>query len=142
MSILNKEDIFNNFEVGHKFSKIFNITIDDHEVFKNLTKDDSPLHTDINFAKQKGYKNIIGYSFFLTSLLSYCFGKVFPAGNDLCLKNDSSFLSFYYVPNKLKYNFELIRSNKELSLVEIKYIVVSLTQKENIMKGKNLFKII
>ena len=142
MNILNKQDLFSKFKVGYQFSETFDITIEDHEKFKNLTKADSPLHIDLNFAKQKGYKNIIGYSFLLTSLLSYCFGKVFPGGNDLCLKNESNFLQIYYIPNKLEYNFELININEELSLVEIKYIVKSLLQKENIMRGKNLFKII
>ncbi len=142
MNIINKKDLFHNFEVGYKFSRTFKITIEDHEKFKNLTNDDSPLHTDVNFAKLKGYNNIIGYSFLLTSLLSYCFGKVFPAGNDLCLKNETSFLKFYYIPNQLEYNFELININEELSLIELKYTVKSLLQKENIMKGKNLFKII
>jgi len=100
-----------------KFS--IKITEKIHEGFSKFSGDNSKIHTDINFCKKNGYKKKLGYSFLLTTILSNIYGKIFPGGNDLCLKQNCNFKYPYFVNDTLKFRIKVNQVNREKKLLGI-----------------------
>ena len=66
---------------GDSFSKEFIIDNEIYIGFINLFKDRNPLHTDIAFAKEKGFNATVMHGNILGGFLSYFIGECLPEKN-------------------------------------------------------------
>lgn len=56
--------------------------------FEELTGNSTPLHTDLKFAKQKGFRGIVVYGLLAAAYFSTLFGMLLPGEKCLCLSHN------------------------------------------------------
>ena len=64
--------------VGQVEEFVFDITKEKMKQFLNITEDTNPLHNDIVYANEKGYKDVVVYGLLTTSALSTLAGVCLP----------------------------------------------------------------
>ena len=106
-----------NIRLGQESKYSVKITEKIHNDFTRFSGDDSKIHTNLIFCKKNGFKKKLGYSFLLTAILSNIYGKIFPGGNDLCLKQNCSFKNPYYVNDTLNFIIKVNQVNKMKKLL-------------------------
>jgi|MDTG01.1.fsa_nt_gb 3-hydroxybutyryl-CoA dehydratase len=111
-----------------------------HSEFANFSGDKSKIHTDKSFCERNGYKGVIGYAFFLNTLLSNIFGMNFPGGTELCIRDISNYRVPFYIGEKLTINIKVININKDFQLLTLKKEIFNQNQKL-ILDGETLFKL-
>jgi 3-hydroxybutyryl-CoA dehydratase len=126
--------------VGDTFSESIPISPNLHNDFAKLSGDDSPIHTSIEFAKRNGYKGCLGYAFLITTLLSRLYGTRFPGGSELCLKQDCSFPSPYFVGDILEFTITVKNINLPLKLLVVSTVVLNNSQDE-VFRGDATFQL-
>jgi len=126
--------------VGENIVHKIVITEEMHNNFSDLSGDDSPIHSDSEFAKMNGYKGRIGYAFLITTILSKIYGTIFPGGSELCLKQECNFPHPYYIDDELIFKIEVIHKNEDLRLMTVMTNVENQEQK-NVFRGKGVFQL-
>ena len=79
MNTYTYEEIF----IGQEEKFSFEITKQQMSMFREITGDHNPLHTDIKYAKLKGYPNNVVYGMLTASYLSALAGMYLPGKNSL-----------------------------------------------------------
>lgn len=130
----------NDINIGQEIKKSIEITQELHYNFLKLTGDNSPIHTDQEFARKSNYKAPIGYAFLITALLSRIYGKEFPGGSELCLSQNCEFRSVYYVGDILFFNIKVIQKNISFKLITLD-VNVENQNKIIIFTGKSIMKL-
>jgi len=120
-----KLKLITDISVGDTYAESILITRDLHNDFAHLSGDDSPIHTSIEFAKRNGYKDCLGYAFLITTLLSRIYGTKFPGGSELCLKQDCSFPTPYFVGDLLEFSITVKNVNIPLKLLIATTVVLN-----------------
>ena len=100
-----------------KFS--VNITKKLHEEFIKFSGDNSPIHQNKKFLKRNNFKEKLGHGFLITSILSKIYGKYFPGGTELCIKQTCFFRKPFFVGDTLHINLIPKKKNIKLKLLEI-----------------------
>ena len=126
--------------VGEKIHYETSIDEEMHYAFMRLSGDDSPIHTDKEFAEANGHKDRIGYAFLLTSVLSRVYGTIFPGGSELCLKQECNFPNPYYIGDELRFTIEVLNKNEKLKLLTVMTLVEN-QEKATIFKGQAVFQL-
>jgi len=117
--------LISNISVSDTYTESILITRDLHNNFAQLSGDNSPIHTSIEFAKRNGYQDCLGYAFLITTLLSRIYGTQFPGGSELCLKQDCSFPTPYFVGDLLEFSITVKSVNKPLKLMTASTVVLN-----------------
>ena len=127
--------------IGKEINKSIEITEKLHFDFCKLSGDDSPIHTNKEFAKKSNYEEPIGYAFLIPTLLSGIYGKIFPAGSELCLSQNCEFRAVYYVGDTLFFNLKVIQKNTSFKLITLD---VNVKNQNNIkiFSGQSIMKLI
>lgn len=126
--------------IGEKIKYRVLITEDMHNSFMQLSGDNSPIHSDEKFAQLNGYGGRLGYAFLLTSILSKIYGTIFPAGSELCLKQETNFPNPYYIGDELEFEVEVINKNEELKLLTVMTVAQD-QRKKVVFKGMGIFQL-
>lgn len=126
--------------VGYNYNKSILITRDLHNNFAQLSGDNSPIHTSIEFAKKNGYQDCLGYAFLITTLLSRIYGTQFPGGSELCLKQDCSFPTPYFVGDLLEFSITVKSVNNPLKLMTASTVVLN-NDKNVVFRGNVVFQL-
>ncbi len=126
--------------VGYNYNESILITRDLHNNFAQLSGDNSPIHTSIEFAKRNGYQDCLGYAFLITTLLSRIYGTQFPGGSELCLKQDCSFPTPYFVGDLLEFNITVKSVNTPLKLMTASTVVLNNNQNV-VFRGDVIFQL-
>ena len=66
------------FKIGDKFSEKFHINDKIYQGFINIFNDNNPLHTNYQFANDKGFKGIVMHGNILNGFISYFIGEKLP----------------------------------------------------------------
>ena len=92
-----KEYEFKDIEVGMEVS--FEYVLDEEmmEMFKKISKDINPLHNDLEYAKENGYKEKVVYGLLTTSCLSSLAGMYIPGKYSLIHNIEISFIKPVYL---------------------------------------------
>ncbi|PIT89472.1 MAG: enoyl-CoA hydratase, partial [Candidatus Levybacteria bacterium CG10_big_fil_rev_8_21_14_0_10_36_7] len=93
------QDITEGEEISHQITITFRL----YQQFMDLSGDTSPIHSNKNFAQAHGFKDVLGYAFLLTALLSKIYGTIFPGGSELCLQQECNFPKPYYINDTLTF---------------------------------------
>ena len=125
---------------GDHFEIIFTITEDLHNGFMALSGDDSPIHSDVEFCKNNGFPERLGYAFLITTLLSQIYGKHFPGGSELCLSQSTNFKKPFFVNDKLKFRVEVSGINEAFKVLNTRVTVYNQRQ-DKIFFGDGILKL-
>ena len=122
--------------------KKFKIKISEklHKDFIKFSGDNSPIHTDIKFFKKNSFKKPLGHSFLITSILSKIYGKYFPGGSELCLKQNCNFRKPFYINDNLEIQIIPIKKNIALKILEIRTVIYK--RKKIIFDGEAIFQLV
>lgn len=118
-----------------KFSVI--ITKKLHEEFIKFSGDNSPIHQNMKFLKRNNFKEKMGHGFLITSILSKIYGKYFPGGTELCIKQTCFFRKPFFVGDTFQINIIPKKKNIKLKFLEI--FVEIKVQKKIIFNGEATF---
>ncbi|MFT7615551.1 MAG: 3-hydroxybutyryl-CoA dehydratase [Candidatus Woesearchaeota archaeon] len=129
----NYEDV----EIGDVFSFERTITREDVMAFAKLTGDKNPLHTDAEYAKEKGFVDQVVHGMLSASLFSTLVGMLCPGKRSLYLSQDTKFKMPIIVEDKVVVQGEITRKINAFSMLEIKTSI----QKEDIVCVEGLTRV-
>lgn len=98
-------------KVGMHKSFSVPITTETIASFKMLSGDESPLHTDEEFAKSHGYDQCMSYGLLTASYLSRCVGMYLPGPNAMCQEISISFSKPVWPGDVLTYDATIVDLN-------------------------------
>ena len=123
------------FKTGDLFIEIFVITDKTYSGFIQLFKDENPLHTDEQFAKEKGFKGIVMHGNILNGFISYFIGECLPTKNVIIHSQEIQYKVPIYLNDKLKLEAEVKGIYESVNAVELKYNFTNSASK-TVAKGK------
>jgi len=134
ISKIKKIKNFNQIKTNKKIILKVKYTKKMHDNFAILSGDTSPIHQKKSFSKKFGYKNLLGYGFFINVILSNILGMIFPGGNDLCINQISNFKKPFFINDTLFFYLTTVNKNKKNKVLNIN-IEVTNQKKEKIFFG-------
>lgn len=122
-------------EVGMQES--FQVTVTEEMLgqFGLITGDFNPLHTDEQFAKQKGYEGKVVYGMLTASFLSALAGMYLPGQRSLIHRVEVEFPKPVYVGDTLTVLGKIVSMNEAFQIFEMK-VTVSNQEQKKVLRGK------
>lgn len=105
------------------------------EKFRQVTGDVNPLHTDTEFAKQKGYEKTVAYGMLTASFLSTLAGVYLPGERSLIHSVESKFVKPVFEGDTLTVTGEVTEINELFSTFTMKTTIVN-QNGEKVLRGK------
>ena len=93
--------------------------------FASLTGDYNPLHCDVKYAKDHGFKNKVVYGMLAGSLFSSLLGMICPGRKNLYLSQDLNFKKPIYLDTNLVVRGEVIDKFDSTKVLVIKTQIIS-----------------
>jgi len=123
------------FNLNDKYEENFVVTNEVYVGFVQLFKDKNPLHTNGQFAVDKGFKGKVMHGNILNGFLSYFIGECLPSKNVVIHSQYIQFNHAVYLNDELQFNATIIGVYPSVNAVEFKY---DFTNKEvkKVAKGK------
>jgi 3-hydroxybutyryl-CoA dehydratase len=106
---------------GQIFEREFQVTEDVVAGFGQLFRDQNPLHTDADFARNHGFKDKVVYGNVLSGYLSYLVGEMLPIRNVAILSQKINFSHAVYTGETLKLSARVSGVFDEASVIELKF---------------------
>ena len=123
------------FKVGSIFTEDFIVSNEIHSGFIQLFKDKNPLHTDEQFAIDKGFKGKVMHGNILNGFLSYFIGELMPTKDVIIHSQEIQFKNAVYLNDLLQFNAEIIGFYESVNAVEFKFDFKN-SDKKVVAKGK------
>lgn len=124
---------------GDKYSVKFSATAETYTSFIQTFKDKNPLHTDIDFAKAKGFDSVVLHGNILNGFISYFVGECLPDKNVMILSQQIDFHNPFFVGDELTLSVHLKEVSQAFNTMEFKFVFRNQTNKK-IAKGKIFVK--
>ena len=86
------EYLFPEIEIGQKESFVYEIDEAKMKLFRELSGDSNPLHTDLAFAKEKGYSENVVYGQLTAAALSTLAGMYLPGKRSIIHRIETNFI--------------------------------------------------
>lgn len=109
------------FKIGDKFEENFVISNEIYNGFMDNFKDKNPLHTDEQFAIEKGFMGRVMHGNILNGFLSYFIGECLPTKNVIIHSQEIQFKNAVYLDNLLQFKAEVIGVYDSVKVVEFKF---------------------
>lgn len=93
------------------------------EKFKAVSGDNNPLHTDENFAREKGFKSRVVYGMLTASLYSCLTGEYLPGRNCLLQSVHADFLSPVFIGDTLTVSGKITEKYDSVRQIIIKAVI-------------------
>jgi acyl dehydratase len=136
-----KEYRFEDILIGMTASFKRIITKEDMLMFKKISGDENPLHSDEFFAKEKGFEKPVVYGFLTASLLSKLAGVHMPGKNSLILSSEIQFVKPILVGEEVEVFGEVIDKKEFGMMIKIKAKITN-SKNETLMKAELLVKVL
>ena len=109
------------FTKGEKFEKSFVVSEDIYNGFVQIFKDRNPLHTDEQFAIEKGFKGKVMHGNILNGFLSYFIGECLPTKDVIIHSQEIQFKNAVYLNDELKFTAEITGIYDSGNAIEFKF---------------------
>jgi 3-hydroxybutyryl-CoA dehydratase len=109
------------FNIGDVYEQSFMITSETYGHFIQLSKDRNPLHTNSEFAIEKGFKGIVMHGNILNAFLSYFIGECLPTKNVIIHSQEIQFKNPVYLNDELNFKAEIDGYYESVKSIEFKY---------------------
>ena len=122
------------FTVGDQFEQNFVVSDATYLGFVSIFKDENPLHTNTEFAVNKGFKDKVMHGNILNGFLSYFIGECLPTKDVIIHLQEIQFKNAVYLNDTLKFKAEITGFYESVNAVEFKF---AFRREDTIMaKGK------
>ena len=111
---------FKDIKIGMTYKMKKKINLEILNKFIQLTGDINPLHNNIDYAKKKGFSNILIPGFLCSSFYSKFVGVYLPGKKCLLISNKTDFKKPIYPNSELKYVGKVIRKNNKFKIIDIR----------------------
>jgi 3-hydroxybutyryl-CoA dehydratase len=98
----------------------FSFSIENMESFAKLSSDYNPIHTDVDFAKSKGFKFPLVYGLLLASQTSRLVGQELPDKNAILTGIQINFMLPCFPDDQLIFGADLINKSEATYALEFK----------------------
>jgi len=123
------------FKTGDRFVETFLVSTKTYSDFIQLFKDNSPLHTNEQFAISKGFKGMVMHGNILNGFLSYFIGERLPDKNVIIHSQEIQFKNPVYLNDELKFTAIISGIYESVNAIEFKYDFKNADSK-TVAKGK------
>ena len=123
------------FQINNKFNTDFIVTDKVYQGFMALFNDRNPLHTDPDFAKEKGFKGSVMHGNILNGFISYFAGECLPVKNVILHSQQIEYKSPVYLGDKLHFEATVSGIYESVNAVELKFTFKNIGNKI-VSKGK------
>lgn len=127
---------FSEVQIGDRESFLYTIDETTMELFCRITGDENPLHTDLDYAKEKGYHENVVYGQLTAAALSTLAGMYMPGRLSIIHSIETKFLKPVFIS---KCPLEVIGTVKEkderFKTITLKFEMFNKEQ-EKVCKGK------
>ena len=120
---------------GDVFSSQFVVSEKIYKGFIDLFNDKNPLHTNVDFAKQKGFGSVVMHGNILGGFLSFFIGESLPLKNVIIHSQEIKYTKPVYLYDNLTFTAEVVDVFESVHTVEFKFHFEN-EQKITIAKGK------
>lgn len=117
------------------------VTEDMFSSFKAITGDSNPMHTDNEYAVNKGYEGRVAYGMLTASFMSTIAGMYLPGERSLILSEEAEFPKPVYIGDELTITGEVKEKNDTFEYIVIKVIVRN-AQGLKVLRGKLKVKVL
>jgi 3-hydroxybutyryl-CoA dehydratase len=129
------------FVEGQIFNTSFNVTENVYNSFLNAFNDRNILHTDMDYAKSKGFKSKVMHGNILGGFLSYFIGQALPVENVIIQNQYIKYSKPFYLNDTLNFRAEITHIFESINSIEFKYVFKN-TEEQKIASGTILIGII
>jgi len=109
------------FNEGDKFTQHFTISDETYNGFIALFRDQNPLHTNEEFAQNKGFKGRVMHGNILNGFLSYFIGECLPTKDVIIHSQEIQFKNAVYLNDKLEFNAVITGFYESVKAIEFKF---------------------
>lgn len=109
------------FKIEDIFTESFKITDEVYHGFITIFKDQNPLHTDAQFATEKGFKSEVMHGNILNGFLSYFIGESLPTKNVIIHSQEIQYKNPVYLNDVLEFKATVIGFYESVNAVEFKF---------------------
>ena len=109
------------FKVDDTFVENFIVSEEIYKGFIAIFKDKNPLHTNPQFATEKGFQSMVMHGNILNGFLSYFIGECLPTKNVIIHSQEIQFKNAVYLNDKLEFNAKVIGVYESVKAVEFKF---------------------
>jgi 3-hydroxybutyryl-CoA dehydratase len=120
---------------GDKYQQEYKIDNSIYSGFINTFNDKNPLHTDVQFAKKKGFKNAVMHGNILNGFISHFIGECLPTKDVIIHSQEIKFIKPVYLNDTLQLVMEVEDYFDSVKTVEFKYFFEN-QEKIKVAKGK------
>lgn len=104
------------------------------DMFRRITGDDNPLHSDEAFARSMGYPGRVAYGMLTASFLSTLAGVYLPGENSLILETDVKFARAVFPGDRLTVKGTVKEKNDTFSFIVLK-VEITNQDGEKVVRG-------
>ena len=122
------------------FSKSFSDK--DVELFSKLSLDNNPVHLEDNFAAQTIFKKRIVHGYLYGSLISAVIGTQLPGPGSIYLHQEMNFKKPVYLDETVTATVKVTDINHEKSLIYLETFCVKNNDKQIVLEGKAIIKLV
>lgn len=109
------------FKIEDTFTESFTVTDEIYHGFITLFKDQNPLHTDVTFATEKGFKAEVMHGNILNGFLSYFIGEGLPTKNVIIHSQEIQYKNPVYLNDALEFKATVVGFYVSVNAVEFKF---------------------
>ncbi len=120
---------------GTEYKIPFEVTEDVFNGFINIFKDKNVLHTDENFAKEKGFASKVMHGNILNGFISYFIGECLPFNNVIIQTQEIKYSLPVYMNDKLELKATVEDYFESVKMLEFKFHFTNQHQKK-VARGK------
>ena len=123
------------FCVNESFELEFVVDESVYSGFIQLFKDKNPLHTEVEFAQNKGFRDKVMHGNILNGFLSYFVGECLPTKDVIIHSQEISFKNPVYLGDNLKFHAIVSDVFESVNAVEFKFSFKN-SDLKTVAKGK------
>jgi 3-hydroxybutyryl-CoA dehydratase len=109
------------FTIGDVFEVNFKVSDEIYTGFIGLFQDKNPLHTNHQFATNKGFQSVVMHGNILNGFLSYFIGECLPTKEVIIHTQEIQYKNAVYLNDELQFKAEVIGFYESVKAVEFKF---------------------
>ena len=122
-------------KIGDEVSFLYEITEEKMNMFMKITGDINPLHTDIEYAKEKGYSEKVVYGMLTSSILSTLAGIYMPGEYSLIHSIEINFVRPVFLSRcPLEVKAKVVEKDDRFNTIKLKYQILD-SKLEKVLRG-------
>lgn len=126
---------YEDIKVGMEESFSSKITEESLSLFRQLTKDDNPLHNDPEYAKKLGYKDKVAYGMLTASYLSTLAGVYLPGKRSLIHSVETKMTKPVYAGDELTISGKVTEKSESLPVFTMN-VTIRNQANELVLRGR------